>query len=57
MIYRSVYPSLSLRSRVRDKLRADVGQGRRTYFDKYVSQHVSPAGSISQDLNSQELHY
>ena len=38
------------------------GQGRRTYFDKFVSQHLSgagssPTGSISQDLNSQKLHY
>ena len=35
---------------------------RRTYFDKFVSQHLSgagssPAGSISRDLNSQKLHY
>ena len=38
------------------------GKGRPTYFDKFVSQHPSgagssPAGSISRDLNSQRLDY
>ena len=37
-------------------------QGRRTYFDRFESQHLSgagssPTGSTSQDLNSQKLHY
>ena len=36
--------------------------GRRTYFDKFVSQHLSdagssPAGSVGRDLNLQKLHY
>ena len=38
------------------------GQGRRTYFDKFVSQDLSgaglnPAGSVGLDLNLQKLHY
>ena len=38
------------------------GKGRRTYFDKFVSQHLSgagssPSGSISRYLNSEKLHY
>ena len=37
------------------------GLGRRTYFDKFVSQHLSgagssPDGSIGRDLNLQKLH-
>ena len=36
--------------------------GRRTYFDNYVSQHLSgagssPAGSVGRDLNLQKLNY
>ena len=38
------------------------GYGRRTYFDKFVSQNLigagsSPAGSVGRDLNLQNLHY
>ena len=38
------------------------GQGRRTYFDNCVSQHLSaagssPAGSIGRDLNLQKFNY
>ena len=36
--------------------------GRRTYFDKFVSQHLSgagssPAGTVGRDLNLQKLDY
>ena len=38
------------------------GEGRRTDFDKFVSQHLSgagssPAGSVSRDLNLRKLNY
>ena len=38
------------------------GEGRQTYFDNSVSQHVSgagssPAGSDGRDLNLQKLNY
>ena len=38
------------------------GQGRRTYFDNCVSQHLSgagssPAGSVGRDLNLQKLNH
>ena len=39
-----------------------VAVARRTYFDKFVSQHLSgagssPAGSVGRDLNLQKLRY
>ena len=38
------------------------GKGRKTYFDKFVSQHLSgegsnPSGFVGRDLNLQILHY
>ena len=38
------------------------GEGRRTYFDNCVSQHLSgagssPDGSVGRDLNLQKIHY
>ena len=39
-----------------------IGSGHRTYFNKYVSQHLdgaglSPTGSVGQDLNLRKLSY
>ena len=47
---------------VKRRGRGAVVNGRRTYFDNCVSQHLSgagssPAGSVGRDLNLQKLNY